>query len=190
MIQKQVQALLLNLAQATSQSLLSDCTTQGYTGWSTGIGGTPAADAALPKGTKGIGDSVGFPYWSDAAPVKLYRSVMTKYAPRGFDYQNADATDAWASLELFATALAHAGGSPSPSQVLNAYWNVKNQTLGGLLAQPVTFTKGKAAPQLNCLWLSVFENGKLVAVHRGPSGNGQQGVLRSSCISPAQMAAG
>jgi branched-chain amino acid transport system substrate-binding protein len=183
MIQKNVDALVLALGTATIQSVIQDCTDQNYKGYYL-IDGTSLSQSLLttaPSGTKATGTIAGFPWWSDAAPVKTFRSVMTKYAP-GVTYKNPAATSTWSTLELFREAMSGATGQPSTTQVFDAYAKVKNQSLGGLLAAPVTFTKGAPSPVIKCAWLYKFTDGHFSTVSVGASGNGQSGDLRSSCV--------
>lgn len=181
--QKNVSAIYMALAEVTIISMMKNCATQGYNGDYV-AGDDQAEFNAFPSGTTAVGSLISFPWWSNAAPVKLYRSVMEKYTPKGFDWENTSADATWSTLQLFATAMAGAPGSPSSSQVFDAYYKVKNQTLGGLLPQPITFTKAKGTPSpvVSCSWLFEYKGGKLANIHRGASGNGQQGELRSSCV--------
>ena len=183
MQQKNVQALDLELGAATIASMIPNCQLQGYKGWYYVSELTGPQLSATPSGTQIVGTEGYFPWWSNSTPVRQFRSVMAKYGPSGLDYLNRTATGAWATVELFRTAMASASGSPSPSQVFNAYWKIKNQTLGGLLSYPITFTKGKPSPVNNCYWIYKYENGKTTTIHVGKSGNGQEGDLRSSCAS-------
>lgn len=180
--QKNVSAIYMALAEVTIISMMKNCATQGYKGAYV-AGDDQAEFNAFPTGTTAVGSLISFPWWSNAAPVKTYRSVMQKYTPQGFDWKNTSADATWATLQLFAKAMAGAPGSPSSSQVFDAYYKIKDQTLGGLLPQPITFTKGTPSPLVKCSWLFEYKGGKLANIHRGASGNGQQGDLQTSCVS-------
>lgn len=184
MIQKGVDYLSLALGSATITKLITDCADQSYHG-SYGVDDTSLLSTLLtgaPSGTKAAGTINGFPWWSTAPAVQQFRSVMTQYGGN-FNYENPAATGTWASLELFRQTMANVGTTPTSADVFTAYWGIKNQTLGGLLAAPVTFTQGSPSPTINCGWLYSYSNGKYATTTSGASGNGASGDLQSSCIS-------
>jgi branched-chain amino acid transport system substrate-binding protein len=172
-------------ASAPTIHLANDCNQQGYTGWFGVAGGSAVASVfESVSGLKLAGSLYAFPWFSTAAPVVLFRSVMDKYNA-GHNYQNAASTAVWAALELFRKAAANIGDNVSPASVMSALdTNVKNETLNGLLAQPITFTAGQPAPPVNCEFLFKLQNGQFSTVTDGASGNGQTGDLQSSCYPP------
>ena len=95
----------------------------------------------------------------------------------------------WAELQLFKLALGTPSATVTPATVTTAYGKIKNQTLGGLLPQPITFTTGQPQPNVHCFWLYKWTAGQSTptTTYSGTSGNGQSGALRSSCA-PAPTA--
>jgi branched-chain amino acid transport system substrate-binding protein len=184
-IQDKASFIQVNLTSAAGVKAGTNCRQQGYDGWfGVGAGSVVAANYDDPQ-LKLTGALSGFPWWSTAAPVAQFRDVMKQYGP-GVDYRDDTSTAMWGALQLFKTALAGATGPVSASTVTAAYDEIKNVTLGGLLAQPITFTKGQPAPLVNCFWLYQLQNGVFTSAGNiGASGNGiATGDLRSSCLSP------
>ncbi|WP_281689568.1 hypothetical protein [Pseudonocardia thermophila] len=108
---------------------------------------------------------------------------MERYAPDA-DYRDPDATAAWAILELFRKAVGGIEGEVTKESVVEAYASIENETLGGLMPQPMTFSKDKPAPEVNCFWMFRYEAGDenpTTIPPLGPSGNGEQGDLASQC---------
>jgi branched-chain amino acid transport system substrate-binding protein len=121
----------------------------------------------------------GFPWWSDAAPVKQFRAAMGTYA-KGLDFRDPASTSTWATLELFRKVNPKAPANKD--EVLKNYWNVKNESLDGLLPKAVTYTEGKPSPVLNCMWTVNYTKGKFATLDMGAdSGNGQTGDLKTWC---------
>jgi branched-chain amino acid transport system substrate-binding protein len=136
---------------------------------------------------KMIGTLNGFPWWADAAPVERFRTAMEKYEG-DTDIASTSTTTVWASLELFKKALGEDTATVDRASVTTAYSAIKDETLDGLLPQPITFTEGAAAPVVNCFWQYDFsagdENPKLLAP-KGESGNGASGDLATACAPAA-----
>src|SRR5690606_25228621 len=128
----------------------------------------------------------GFPWWADAPPVQQFRDVMAEFAPDA-DYRSPAPTSTWAALELFRKTITDygpAGDEPvAASDVLAAYFQVTDETLDGLLPQPITFTEGTTAqPRIDCFWLFLMEDGEFASLQAGDSGNGVEGDLQTSCF--------
>jgi branched-chain amino acid transport system substrate-binding protein len=165
LVQKHVEYTVLTMPDSTAKRIAADCKTQGYRG-------TYGASAALVTplfydsvtDTRLIGGLTGFPWFVDAAPVKRYRQVMADNGVAADKWGRGDSTASWASVELFKKALeANArrlGSTITRERVLDAYYTIKNETLGGLLPGPVTYTKGQPAPAPRCAWLYTYENGR------------------------------
>jgi branched-chain amino acid transport system substrate-binding protein len=102
------------------------------------------------------------------------------------DYQDPTSTATWASLELFRKAMANASDQPTRDEVFSAYYTLKNEDLGGLLPQAVTFTKGQPAPKMNCFWVYKLDGGKFTSAEPSdPSGNTvSSGPLKTACAKP------
>jgi branched-chain amino acid transport system substrate-binding protein len=178
--------LELDLAPSTQKTVATTCVQQGFKG----AFGAPesAADILFLKtipNTKWIGVLNGFPWWVNSPPVNTFRAAMKKYAPTA-DYQTPTATAYWAALQLFRSALSKSTGSVTATSVIQALGTVKKQTLGGLLAQPVSFAAGQMGNTVSCYWGYEYTAGKAhptLLPTLGKSGNGP-GPLASTCYPP------
>jgi branched-chain amino acid transport system substrate-binding protein len=174
----------MDLANSTRGKVASACQQQGYKG----IVGALSEEINIPamnqvKNTQFAGTLNSFPWWVNSPPVQTFRTAMAKYAP-STNYQNTAPPSVWTALQLFKTALGKPTGSTTASSVMTALDSVNNQTLGGLIAQPITFAAGKPAPAITCGWTYTFKSGgkqpKLLPL-TGKAGNGQSGALASTC---------
>jgi branched-chain amino acid transport system substrate-binding protein len=184
--------LQIDTANVTRNTIVNTCVQQGYKG----VVGALSSEINIAEMGKipnasfaGVLNS--FPWWVNEPPVNAYRAAMQKYAPTT-SYANLTGTSVWSSLELFKAALAGTTGPITPATVAAAYDNVKNENLGGLLAQPVSFTAGQPPALITCTWRYTFKSGDknptLLPVV-GTSGNGVTGPLGTSCAPKALVAA-
>lgn len=177
----------LILTPATGARVMQDCEQQGYTG-TFGIccvSFSQAGAGQAPKGTKIAGVLDGFPWWADAAPVQQFRDVMARYSPKT-DYRTTSATTIWQTLELFKATMSKTSGDITASSIIDAYGNIKDETLNGLLAMPLTFTKGQPAPSNSCYFgftWTVGDKDPKTVIPAGKSANGATGDLSSTCLS-------
>jgi branched-chain amino acid transport system substrate-binding protein len=152
-----------------------------------------ASQSVIPKvfdevdGLKMAGTIHGFPWWSTAAPVQKYLGVMKGYLSKsdydGQTYANTSATNVWTSLELFRKVNTKLSDTPTRAEVTSAYHTVKDETLDGLLPQPISYPDGKPTPPINCFWSWKYTDKKFTTVEpEGKSGNGQTGDLATSCF--------
>lgn len=183
LIQKHTDYIQVSVPSDEVVRIAQDCLQQGFTGQF----GAMAVSFSQSKYEKVAGAHFagminGFPWWADAPAVANFRTQMAKY-DSGFDYRNSDATLIWATLTVFQHAMASVTGDVTSQSVFDAYYALKNYTSDGLVPQPLTFTKGSAAPKVNCYWGYTYtagdKNPKLLKV--GTSGNGETGDLQSSC---------
>lgn len=179
------QFVATSLTSAVAVRMASDCLRQGYHG-SFGVMGGAVVLNQLDQaaGAKYAGIIGGFPWWIDDPKVQVFRDAMKQYAPET-DIRNAWVTSAWTSLELFKKALTGKAGTGevTPQQVFDAYYALNGETLGGLLPQPVTYTRDQPAPQVRCYWYYTYTVGDdhPKVLHTGRAGNGASGDLASSC---------
>ena len=79
-------------------------------------------------------------------------------------YGTPGATATWASLELFRTVVenntATLGDNPDRAGIIAAYGTVADETVDGLLPNPVTFTANQPGPPIPCFWLYTYEDGE------------------------------
>jgi branched-chain amino acid transport system substrate-binding protein len=184
LMQKGTDYIEATFASATVIRIAQNCSQQGFKGWiGLASGSTVAKDFKSASGVKFAGSIWATPWWSDSAGAKTFRDAMTQYNA-GNDYEDANSSAFWAALEVFRKAGANLGDTVSRQTLMDALYTTQNETLGGLLAQPVTFTKGKPSPVINCMFLYKLENGKFTTASFGNSGNGQSGDLQSTCFPP------
>ncbi|HVX23161.1 MAG TPA: ABC transporter substrate-binding protein [Acidimicrobiales bacterium] len=176
--------LQLDTNTTTQGAAAKTCYQQGYKG----VIGALSQEINIPAmdkvaNAKWAGTLNAFPWWVNTAPVKTFRSAMKKYAP-SYTYQNLTGTAMWTVLQLFAKAVSANKGAVTPASVIADYGKIKNQTLGGLLAQPVTYKANSTSAPVTCAWTYTFTSGnaspKSIPV-KGKSGNGASGGLASTC---------
>jgi branched-chain amino acid transport system substrate-binding protein len=158
-VNKQTEFIQLSGGGNAAVRLYNDCVQQGFSGYFGASAGSVTPDLyGADKKIKLAGGLNGFPWWVDAAPVKQFRDVMAAGNVGEDKYGNPGATATYASLELFRKALENAKATlpanPTRADVIKAYGTVKNETLGGLLAQPTTYAANKPAPPVKCFWCS------------------------------------
>lgn len=167
----------------TSLRLMSDCAQQSYDGiYATAAGSFDAEKFKQVAGIEMVGSLNGFPWWVDDAQVQRYRDAMDEYSP-DVTYQHSSGTTMWSALELFKKAAA-GDADMTRESIFDDYYGLKDETLGGLLPQPLSFAKDQAAPSVKCFWQFTYttgeENPELLAPEGG-SGNGVDGDLATAC---------
>lgn len=141
--------------------VVADCAQQGYNPHytSTGAGVDGQLIPASQSGMSYTGITQGFPWWLTTPAVQQYQQVMDTFSNVKKVNPNPTTSATWAALELFRTAMAHVGASPTSQDVVTAMDSLKNSTVGGLLPQPTAFTAGAVSPQVKCAWVVTLENG-------------------------------
>jgi branched-chain amino acid transport system substrate-binding protein len=174
------------VAPAAGRKLISDCIAQGYKGYFGASAGSVNAELTKAPKVKLAGGIQGFPWWAEDQPVKQFRDIMKKHAPDA-DYENPAATGVWAALEVTRKAAAGIGDKPGRKDIIAGLHKLKDEDLGGLLPQKLTYAEGKSGPAINCLWPYKLENGKYTSIAlSGQSGNSvTSGPLKTDCMSAA-----
>jgi branched-chain amino acid transport system substrate-binding protein len=144
--------------------VIGDCNTQGYTGAYGSVGGGVTSDVYTKVGNnKLIGAVWAFPWYTSSPAAKRFSSVMTANHVPTTKWQGAPGPVVWTTMELFRHTLdankAKLGKTVTRQNVLAAYGTVKNETLGGMMPGPVTYTKGDVSPP-HCYWAYTYQNGK------------------------------
>jgi branched-chain amino acid transport system substrate-binding protein len=175
----------LGFAPAVVVPIAQECIAQGFTGKFQIAATTIDAAALDAAGDLEISGYLnGFPWYADDPQVEIFRQSMEASAPE-VDFRTPAATTTWATLELFRTALANtppAADTVTVDDVLAAYYAVEDETLGGLLPGPVTFTEDAAfAPGMPCGYLITYSGGEFTTEAYEDSGNGATGDLQSYC---------
>lgn len=176
-------AVALDL-ESTGVRVIGDCLQQGYDGsFIVGSGSVIGSLFDTLPEAKFAGTMNAFPWWVDDEPVQQYRDVVEEYGD-GTDPGSTWATSTWTALEMFRKAVAgKATDGLTAQQVLDAYGTVKDETLGGLLASPVTFAPGKPATEIPCYWIYEYVGGSdtFENIQEGSAGNGVDTDLATSC---------
>ena len=168
--------------------MTKECKLQGYDGaYATNNNAVIPADLEKIEGLRMVGTLNGFPWWADAPPVQQFRDVMGTY-DKGFDYRSTSATVMWTSLELFRRAFINHGPptdvAVKSADVIDAFHAVKDETLDGLLPQPISYVADGYQPHVTCFWPFKLEDGTFSSVAiEGESGNDERGDLRTACYS-------
>ena len=158
----------LNFATAAAVRFIQSCQAQNYNptwGSSEQAIGTPFASVS---NLTVYGPAFAFPSVADATPVATFRAAMQKYAT-GSNWREGTASFTWDGLQAVAQAVKNAGVASSATvtsaDVLAGLYDFKGQDLGGALANPVTFTKGKAFgfTASACYFVVGMKNGQTVA---------------------------
>jgi branched-chain amino acid transport system substrate-binding protein len=144
--------------------LAADCVSQGYDGWFGASAGsvTPGLYSEVDRLTGGLN---AFPWYADAEPVQNYRDVMDDQGVSEDQYGTPISTAAWATMELFKKTIEANADAVSEDltrdEVITAYGTVKDETLDGLLPNPITFTADQPASPVDCFWLYTAEGGEI-----------------------------
>ena len=165
----------LNIASAVGAKLIADCQAQNYNPtWGTSEQAIGKDLLSVPDVTA-YGPAFAFPSVADTKPVATFRDAMTKYAS-GSDWREGAGSYTWQGLEIIRTALSQPGVSPSRAGVFDGLYALKGETLGGLLANALTFSRTKpvAFGSQPCYFLVGIKGGKTVA----PNG------LTPVCVKP------
>lgn len=171
--EKGVDFVQLGLSAEVAHRVVDDCLKQGFKP-TYGVYGSPVNGADLvPLSKEGVtiaGFTSGFPWFSDLAGAKQYRDVMTQLGKNHTYPINGNQPNTWASLELVRKVLTTvSAANPTSADVYEALLNVKDEDLGGLLPEKVTFSADKPNALLNCAWSfklvdGNFTGGKSVCV--------------------------
>jgi branched-chain amino acid transport system substrate-binding protein len=183
------QVLALFMLSSNWQPIMQSCNTQGYAGQYLEVYNNvnPEFIKSLPTPDRGIGVLNAFPPWANVPAAAQYRAVMSEYGATSADVMSTTGSGTWTALELFRTALqAHgpaASAQVTSQDVIAAYHQVKNETLGGLLPQPITYNATGTQPAISCGWVfRVASDGTIEPVPpTGTSGNGVTGDLGTWC---------
>jgi branched-chain amino acid transport system substrate-binding protein len=136
----------LNFTTAAAVRFVQNCQAQGYNpAWGSSEQAVGSAFAALPNLIV-YGPAYAFPSVAGATPVDQFRSVMEKYATNS-NWREGTASFTWDGLQVLAQAVKYeniAAATPvTAADVMAGLYTFKGQTLNGLLANGVTFTKDK-----------------------------------------------
>jgi branched-chain amino acid transport system substrate-binding protein len=137
----------LNFTSSAAVRFIQGCQAQNYNPtWGSSEQAIGSTFASIPNLTM-YGPAYSFPSVADGAPVATFRAAMQKYAT-GTNWREGTASFTWDGLQLLAQAIKDANvAATAPvtsAAVLTSLYGLKDQTLGGELANGVSYTKGKA----------------------------------------------
>jgi len=157
-------------------NLARDCARQNYNPTWTSGDGQISQNSWLkdPNIKEAIAAVYSFPYMltkgttkEQTASLKAFHKAMKKYAPKVLKSDNKQpATTTWTSAKAFeqAASTIPSGTAATPALIKAGMYTFKDETLGGLAPNPLTFTEGeKEHPHNACWWGEVLKNGKLTA---------------------------
>ena len=146
----------------TVNRVVTSCDRQGFhPQYVQGSGTMDAHLATLPGMADALVQLNDFPWTvSGNALVDEFRAAYKAYAPD--DPLTPNASQGWAAAKLFEKAAAGIGSTPTAAQVLAGLWAMRGETLGGL-APPLTFTKGRPAPDAKCSFTMQVKGGRIVS---------------------------
>jgi branched-chain amino acid transport system substrate-binding protein len=136
----------LNFATAAAVRFIQNCQAQGYNPtWGSSEQAIGTAFSTIPNLTV-YGPAFAFPSVASGAPVEQFTSAMQKYATNS-NWREGTASFTWQGLQAFAQAVKNADVAASTAvtsaDVMTGLYDFKGENLGGLLANNVTYTKGK-----------------------------------------------
>ncbi len=106
-----------------------------------------------------------FPYTANNTPAtKEFQAAMKKYAPKVLKGNvRQPSTQIWtAAKAMEAAAQKMTATDPTPQDVVNALYQIKDDDLGGLAPQPITFTAGSESnPHISCYFTMQTKNHKI-----------------------------
>jgi branched-chain amino acid transport system substrate-binding protein len=165
--QEKVDYAILSFVAPAGAKFIQDCQAQGYTPtFGTSSQSLGAKDLFDVQGAKLFGVAYGFPSVADAAVVQTFRDVMGKYAENG-PWREGVGSMSWVGLEAIrkAASTVSTSASVSAADITKRLDSFKDEDLGGLLANKVTFTAGKplGLGKQPCYFALGVQDGKLIA---------------------------
>jgi branched-chain amino acid transport system substrate-binding protein len=111
-----------------------------------------------------VGMNVMPPMVTSNNAVVEFQNALKQFAP-GLQV-SAGAITGWVSAKLFEFAAQALPQPPTSQSILDGLWSIKDNDLGGL-TQPLTFTRGQAAPRILCYWLMQIKGGQYMTPDGG-----------------------
>ncbi|HVU72785.1 MAG TPA: ABC transporter substrate-binding protein [Mycobacteriales bacterium] len=164
-----IDAVHVDLDGSGIQRLARDCNAIGFHPlYTTGSLALDANAVVSDPNLEGLTVATGvFPWITSATQAsKDFQTAMSTYAPNTSPTESA--ADAWTSGQLLAEAIAKVGnaartGPITSAMIMQGLGMIKNDTLGGLVMGPLTFTAGQPSPRLRCTGLATLHNGAWTA---------------------------
>lgn len=180
--QQKVDFVQLDFASTTAVKFVQDCQAQNYNPtWGASEQVAGGAFEALQNFTM-YGPAYSFPSAAAAPSVATFTAAMSKYAIDG-NWKEGSASFTWDGLQVLAKAIEDARIAASapvtPQDVQTGLYSFKGETLGGELANGLTYTQGKPVGfSFNpCYFVVGMQGGKVTApaglTPQCPSASGQ-----------------
>jgi branched-chain amino acid transport system substrate-binding protein len=157
-------------------NLARDCARQDFNPTWTSGDGQISQNSWLkdPNIKKAIAAVYSFPYMltkgttpEQTKSLQAFHTAMNKYAPNILKSdEKQPSTTVWTAAKAFEAAASTipAGTAATPALIKKGLYTFKDETLGGLAPNPITFTEGEANHPHNSCWFGiVLKNGKLTA---------------------------
>lgn len=156
-------------------ALARDCARQNYfPKWTSGDGQISQNSWAKdPNIKQAIAAVYSFPYMltkgenaEQTKSLQDFQNAMKKYAPKVLKSDaKQPATTIWTGALAFGAAAKTIpeGTTPTAALITAGMNSFKDETLGGLAPNPLTFTAGQEHPHNSCWWGIQLKNGKLTA---------------------------
>jgi branched-chain amino acid transport system substrate-binding protein len=166
MIRSGAQAVAFGTSPQIALQIIQTCAQQGATSSPVVNGGTALPSWASDKAIQGVKVYIVDDVWpfsqrSTAAQQQFFQA-MQQYATQSLNSPEMGAyvQDGWAGMQMFAAAAKAAGIGPTstPAEMVNALYQVKDETLGGLIG-PVTYSKSDAMPLAKCYFATLLHGG-------------------------------
>jgi len=164
--QDKVDYAIISFVAPAGAKFIRDCQAQGYSPtFGTSSQSLGAKDLFDVKGATLFGVAYGFPSNADAPVVQSFRDAMGKYARNG-PWREGVGSMSWAGLEAIRAAASTISTSApvSAADITAGLNSFKDEDLGGLLANKVTFTAGEplGLGKQPCYFALGVKDGKLI----------------------------
>jgi branched-chain amino acid transport system substrate-binding protein len=159
---KGAQAVILYVDAAAASRLTRSCLQQGYRPqWLE----APLTSAHTDDpNNDGMATPIAtFPWFLEETPAqKAFQDAIRKYNPTLV--RNATTSVVWVSGQMLLAATKNLpADNPTSADIMNGVWSIKNNDFGGLLPEPVSFTKGQNSPDHSCFFIVQIKNGAYIA---------------------------
>jgi branched-chain amino acid transport system substrate-binding protein len=159
---KGAQAVILYIDAAAASRLTRSCLQQGYRPqWlqaplTSAHPDDPNNDGmATPIAT--------FPWFLEETPAqRVFQEAIRRYNPTLV--KNATTSVVWVSGQMLLEATKNLPAeNPTSRHIMEGMWTIKNNDFGGLLPEPVTFTKDQPSPDHPCYFIVAIKKGAYTA---------------------------
>ena len=161
--EEEVGALWMATPATVTQAFQADCSRQDYEPtYFFGYNAFTPELRDLP-GMSALGANYTVPYFSDVEALDTYHRAMESAGHS--DAESVVSLDTWAALEMFRTAMenhlpALDGRTPTREDVVQALYTIRDEDLGGILPQPITYSEADHHPSMTCQFAVGIDSGE------------------------------